>query len=128
MPDKEEDIVCQNAVTAAFNKVQEKCGGKGKLSKLSGGVLVWVPSNPPPGDPDPEGSKGLSCEDRILAVAQSDWAYNEARGLATKMFGMKKSDKGYQKAVRRAAIEVAEGAVPGCEGKVDVAKVLDRWS
>lgn len=120
--ENEEDLVCRNATLVALNKIQEKCKGKSpKMVELGEGIMVWVPSNPAPGD-----QEGLTCDERVLSVGQSDWAKGVARGLATKLFGLKPGEPGYEEAMKRAALKVAAGAVSGCEG-VDIDKLVKRW-
>jgi len=124
MPDPEidEELVCTNAILAAVQLIQKKCGGKSpKMVELDRGVVLWVPN------PLPELKEELPCEDRVLAVAQSDWALGVARGLATKLFGLKPGEPGYEEAVKKAAIRIAIGAVPGCEW-VKPEDVLKRWT
>jgi len=119
---EEEDLVCTNAILAAVNLIQRKCGGKSpKLIELDKGLMIWVP-NPIPGL-----KEELTCEERVLAVAQSDWAQGVAKGLATKLFGIRPEEPGYEEAVKRAALRIARGAVPGCE-YVNIEELLKRWT
>jgi len=107
---EEEELVCTNAILAAVNLIQKKCGGKSpKLIELDRGLMVWVP-NPVPGL-----KEEITCEERVL------------KGLATKLFGIRPEDPGYEEAVKRAALRIARGAVPGCE-YVDIEELLKRWT
>ena len=122
MDEKEiEEIVCTNAILAAVQLIQEKCGGKKpKIIELDKGIMVFIPN------PVVTADEGLTCEDRVLAVAQSDWALGVAKGLATKLFGLKPDEPGYEEAVKRAAIKIAMGAT-NCYG-VNVEEILRRWT
>ena len=117
----EDEIVCQNAILAALNIIQKKCKGKNPMMvELEKGIYIFVPN------PTPAVSNHLSCEEKVLAVASSDWALHMAQGLAKKLFGLKPGDPGYEEAVKRAALKIAKGAV-GCEW-VDIDELLKKWS
>jgi len=117
-----EEIVCTNAILAAVQLIQDKCGGKKpKIIELDKGIMVFIP-NPIATTV----SDNLTCEEKVLAVAQSDWALGVAKGLATKLFGLKPGQPGYEEAVKRAAIRVAIGAT-NCYG-VDIDELLKKWT
>jgi len=112
MFEHEKEQVCKSAVLAALETIERKCGGhRPKLVFIDDNVAVFVP-NPVPGDK----KEGLSCRERIKAVAESDWAMGEAKGLAEKLFGLKPGTPGYEEAVKRAAMKIARGAIPECAG------------
>lgn len=119
-----EEIVCQNAVLAALEQIQRKCKGLSpKIVKLDDSITVFVPN---PVTTAVEEKAELTPEQRVLAVAQSDWAKGVARGLATKLFGLKPGEPGYEEAVKRAAIKIAMGATDTYD--VDVERLLREWT
>jgi len=85
-----------------------------------------VNASPPDEVLEKRDDESLSCEERIEAVAESEWAINEAKGLATELFGIEPETPGYKDAVKKAAIRIAQGAVPQCAsvsidpGKIDL--------
>jgi len=124
MGEKEEkelkERVCRNAILAAYKLTAEKCNGVGgKFVEVYPDVFVWIP-NPVVKAKEAE---GLTCEERVRAVAESEWAMHEAKGLAEKLFGLKPGTPEYEEAVKRAAVRIALGAVPECAGEVDVEKI-----
>jgi len=89
------------------------CEGKKVIRTPENNLIISDPGNPVK---ETATDKSLSCKERIKAVATSEWALGEAKGLASKLFGIEKGEPGYEKAVKNAAIQIARGAVPECSG------------
>ncbi|NIA12036.1 MAG: hypothetical protein GWP10_20520 [Nitrospiraceae bacterium] len=98
---------CWLAMKAAWDTLAEYCGGSGVPVDIgnmsvsaSPEVMEIVRSNPT-----------LTREQRITAIAESDWGKSTAAGMCTKLFGAKKGSGEYDQCVSNVARRLAKGMI-----------------
>jgi len=69
------------------------------------GILLYILKDPPKVELPP----GVTMEQAIQIVKQTDWVQNTARGLVTKLFGVSPADPRYEEFVDRVSEKLAIG-------------------
>jgi len=100
------DKKCEAAIQAAMEMIKERCQVGKEIEiegiKITAPAEIWKIA-----EENPE----LTWEQRVTAIAESDWAKGLAHGWATKVLGLTPTTKEYEEMTKRIARKVAEGMV-----------------
>ena len=98
---------CWLAMKAAWDTLAEYCGGAGTPVEIEGvsvtappEVMEIVHSNPT-----------LTREQRIEAIADTDWGRNTAKGMCEKLFGAEPGTPDHERCVKATARRLAKGMI-----------------
>ncbi|RJS69068.1 hypothetical protein CW696_07650 [ANME-2 cluster archaeon] len=106
-PERETHNKCWLAMKAAWDTLAEYCGGPGVPVNIEGMTVSAPPEVIKIAHSNPE----LTREERIAAIAESEWGRNTAAGMCEKLFGAEPGTSEHERCVESTAKRLAKGLI-----------------